>query len=311
MAKVETQLFRFCGTTSCRDKVGTERDVIEWFKTNCDRWIFQAEVGDGGYRHWQSAFQLKARTRKLTLAKAMRGTVMEGTHLSEMSDEKASFDYSTKAETRVDGPWSSEDTEMPPELKDTKLSAWQQQVHDDLISPCTPAQRRIVSCIVDPLGGAGKSFLQKWMRWRKLAAVLPPISKAEDILAMVMCMPIKNGYVIDIPRGENPKKLAGMWTAIETIKSGYAYDKRYKFRDVSFASPKVWCFMNWMPDMGVLSRDRWDIWLMHEGRLVQYTEARLTKVAASAAKKAAEHMALGPRGRVIAHDAIDDSVVEN
>ena len=53
-----------------------------------------------------------------------------------------------------------------------------------------------------------------------------------------------------------------MWSAIEEIKNGMSYDKRYHGRMRYFDPPTVWCFTNSFPDMRVLSQDRWRFYMI-------------------------------------------------
>lgn len=77
-------------------------------------------------------------------------------------------------------------------------------------------------------------------------------------------------FLIDIPRGFNQQMLHGMFTAIETIKDGYAYDDRYRFKDVWFDSPCVWVFMNEKPEGVKMTADRWKYWEF-DGNYLQLT----------------------------------------
>ena len=52
-----------------------------------------------------------------------------------------------------------------------------------------------------------------------------------DFMAFAMAKPDK-AYIFDMPRTESVKQRKGMWSAIEQIKNGYLYDKRYQFRDM-------------------------------------------------------------------------------
>jgi hypothetical protein len=50
------------------------------------------------------------------------------------------------------------------------------------------------------------------------------------------------------------------YSAVETIKDGYAYDDRYSFKEKVFDCPNIWIFCNVLPDLNLLSMDRWKIW---------------------------------------------------
>lgn len=87
------------------------------------------------------------------------------------------------------------------------------------------------------------------------AQFIPPMEKAEDILAVAMAKP-STGYIIDLPRADGKVKKQ-MWSAIEQIKDGYLYDKRYNWREKWIDPPKVMVFCNDY-DKNALSTDRWD-----------------------------------------------------
>lgn len=77
---------------------------------------------------------------------------------------------------------------------------------------------------------------------------------------MVMGLPKKPLYIVDIPRAIRKDKLDEFFAAIESIKDGFAYDKRYKYKQEYFEKPNVWVFMNILPDTKMLSSDRWKLW---------------------------------------------------
>jgi len=279
MSSRASQLFLWSGTLNGHG-AEAQRDIEEWLAKHCKRYAYQLERGEEkGNLHWQLAINLRTRARVTEITKLTKDTIMHGTHWTASSgDGDAAARYAMKAETRVAGPFGTEIAAQPKELIGLKLRTWQEQIAEDMQRPCTPTQRRQINVLIDPLGGLGKSLLVKYLRWNKLAVAIPPVPKGEDLMGMVMCQPISNGYVIDIPRAEEDKKLSGMWTAVECIKGGYAYDKRFKFRSATFTNPKVWVMCNWCPNKAHLSTDRWKWWLVYNDILVDYTDARLARV---------------------------------
>jgi hypothetical protein len=63
-----------------------------------------------------------------------------------------------------------------------------------------------------------------------------------------------------MPRALKKDKLGGFYSAIETVKDGYAYDDRYNFTEKIFDCPVIWVISNTLPDFSLLSRDRWKLW---------------------------------------------------
>jgi len=89
---------------------------------------------------------------------------------------------------------------------------------------------------------------------------------------MVMCMPKLGAYFIDLPRAIRKDKLSGLFSGIETIKGGFAYDPRYEFKSEDFDSPYICVFSNIVPDLSMLSLDRWNIWTINDKHeLVKFT----------------------------------------
>lgn len=66
-----------------------------------------------------------------------------------------------------------------------------------------------------------------------------------------------NCYVVDIPRAMDLNALKTLWIALEELKNGFAYDKRYRYREVQFTCPQIFVFTNTLPPQHVYTRDRW------------------------------------------------------
>lgn len=92
-------------------------------------------------------------------------------------------------------------------------------------------------------------------------------------------------YIFDIPRALDKKQQKQFYAGIESIKDGYAYDDRYKFREKWFDSPIVWVFTNVLPDMNYLSSDRWKIWLFNTSRTIKLVEKPKQELADAIAQR--------------------------
>lgn len=257
----------------------THVHVQEVLKTISSKYAFQEEIGDGGYKHWQIAMKLKVKKRRGELVKMLAGGALAGGHLSPTHNAAAAGSYVMKTETRTGGPWTSEDMEEPDEIKGLVPYPWQERVLNDCKEKCDAKNRRLANVIVDIKGNMGKSTLKKVARFRKVANVIPwSTNKVEDVMAMVMNMPTSNAYILDVPRKTDKKSISNLWNIVESIKDGYAYDKRHVYKEKLFSTPKVWIFMNEMPDLHGLSPDRWNIFLAYNGELIPYNETRLAKI---------------------------------
>lgn len=288
-----------------KDTPFTSENVREWLTENCKKWSFQVEEGkESGYKHWQVAMNLKKRLRGNELRQALRGTPLERGRFTPMHEEEGSHQYVLKADTRIDGPWSSDMPAEPREIKGFEPKPWQKTIIADAKEPWDKASLREISVLVDFQGGNGKGWLRKYLRWHRIAHVMGITDKAEEMVAMAFCMEDTNCYVFDVPRAasQNKKKMAAMWAAIEQIKDGNLFDKRFTYRSRQAETPKIWVFMNEMPNMLELTDNRWSIYLMWENRLVPWTLEREIKIARMTAAAAPAER----KEKKIAHDPIDD-----
>jgi len=242
------------------------------------KWVFQGELSapteknPEGFKHWQirvSVFK-KIREPEMWALKA-RFPLMQFAHVSITSNAVAktfagkdndAF-YITKADTRIEGEGPFTDKEKPlfiqketRILMDQGLKPWQQQVRDSK----EVYDARAINVIVDPTGGIGKSSLVAFLRQQRIAVCSPVMSDAQDYMALALTKEKLGMYVFDLPRAVPKKNMNAIFTAIESIKDGYAYDKRYKFRDETFERPVVWVFSNVLPPTECLSADRWRLW---------------------------------------------------
>lgn len=253
---------------SCDVSIDQVRDSLKQF---CKKWCFQKEKGDTGYEHYQGHFSLIKKRRKTELLKVLPIKFMHMEPLHETEDEHL---YSLKADTRIEGPWSDKDVELyiPRQYRGLleKLYPWQQQIWDNQ-NACT----RNINVLYCPVGKAGKSTIASLMDLYGKALDLPPINDMQDLIALMcdMCIAMQKRDVgtvfMDMPRAMKKDTLYGVYSAIEQIKKGKLYDIRYHYKYWWIDSPEVWVFTNLKPDDSLLSRDRWDIWVLDETKNLQ------------------------------------------
>lgn len=220
------------------------------------KWCFQFERGEEtGYLHFQGRVSLVCKRRSPP-------TWMPGAHWSTTSNGAKDDDfYVMKEDTRLAGPWSDRDP-VPPFIDDDVRDAmehlypWQQEVLDSF----AVRDFRHINVLVDPSGGHGKSVLKDVARFREIATSVTYMTDHKDLMRQVMDKPKRAGYIFDLPRAVPKGHLNQLFGAIESIKDGYAYDDRYKFREEHFAKPVVWVFTNTRPELSMLSTDRWRFW---------------------------------------------------
>lgn len=245
----------------------TEPDALHsWLRENTKKWAFQKERGEGGQIHWQIRFSLKTKERWEGVWKRL-GCWDLKTHNIEWrlaptsTTNRDNLFYVLKEESRIDGPWTDEDEAIPVQVqKMKKLYPWQEACRDIIGKP----NDRHVNVIVCKKGGTGKSSFALFLRTMNLATIIPFCNDYKEFMQMVMCAPKRGCYVVDIPRAISKERLNQLWGAIETVKSGYAFDTRYHFKDAVFDSPAIFVFCNEAPDQTQLSRDRWVVWTISE-----------------------------------------------
>lgn len=247
------------------------------------KWCFQLEAGEEtGYEHWQIRVSLMKKLRPAAAVKEYRQKLLNDapdghcrivptkTHTFNAScdDEKhgtsnnKGFNYVMKEDTRVEGPWMDTEFEVPRMMT--------RQLKEFMEMPLRPFQRKIIELakwvsnryiiyIIETMGGTGKSILAEYMAYHKIARRIPAMKSAEDIMAMIMCLPPSPCYLIDMPRAMKKDNLWEMYTGLEELKNGYAYDKRYAFRERQFDRPQEIVFSNQFPELSAMSMDRWKI----------------------------------------------------
>lgn len=247
--------------------INKDRAECETIKSRCrewgKKWSFQLEEGKEGYLHWQGRISLKSKVR------ASPDWDDWGCHFSPTSDEnKTNTFYVTKMDSRVDGPWSDNDTEVyiPRQFRNLTLRPWQQKVLED----SEIFNDRIINMVVDGGGNKGKSTLAAICELRHGGIDLPPVNDCKELLqaACDICI-AKNTrdpkiMFVDLPRAFDKSRLHGIYSAIEQIKKGKLVDLRYSYKEWWIDSPAIWVFSNREPDLSMLSQDRWRVWTFSE-----------------------------------------------
>lgn len=227
---------------------GTDDDIIQILKYNCKKWGFGHEIGaQNGLLHYQMRFQLN-HPAPIQVPMAM----FPGAHITPTSKQAMNtWEYITKEGDYV--LWSEEKLWK---FKKLTLRDWQIKCLERLAIQ----DDRGILVVQDEIGGAGKTTLAKWMVANHKATYVPPMQDGQDFMAMVMAKPEDNCYIFDIPRSESIKQKKGLWSAVEQVKNGYLYDKRYQWREKWIDPPKIVVFTNDTVPQDALSIDRWDIW---------------------------------------------------
>lgn len=274
-----SQLYCFDLTVWCAPEDGEavpKDKILAYCKKYAKEWAFQQEkCPETGTLHWQCRVSLG---NKLTIGKMVKNFQENGLtgHVSVTSNPCKLPDkawYCLKEDSRVDGPWTSVDAEpkyIPRQIREiTKLYDWQQQIVDN----AGVWDTRTINYVYEPQGNKGKSTLCGWIEAYEIGESIPPLNTFKDVMRMVCDLPVAKLYVVDVPRSLEQKNGGDFWAGIEDLKSGKAFDDRYKFRKIRFDCPNIWVFGNTLPDMRMLSAGRWKIWNIVDNKLVLMPDA--------------------------------------
>lgn len=249
----------------------SEKDKLnDWFKKYCKHWVFQLELGDSGYKHWQCRCSLIKKKRPGTMIKLVHETWVNA-HVTPTSTNVANndnqFSYVMKEDTRVEGPFSDKDEPIviPKQYLGKEWYPWQQAVIDSI----DEFEERKINIIIDPEGCKGKSTLTGYLACRNKVRSVPPLPTAKDIMRMVCDVATAKAYIFDLPRALEKKKLSEMYTAIEQIKNGHAFDDRYHYKEKWFDAPIIWVFTNIEPNLNWLTPNRWNLYNIEDNCLIK------------------------------------------
>ncbi len=216
------------------------------------KYIFQEECGDSGTRHLQGYICFGKKLRPMGLFKEFIGI-----HWEKCKNVKLAIAYCHKEETRCGEVYSNirydKDIKV---IGRAEFHPWQEEIA--VILEEEPSDRTI-HWYWEEVGNTGKTAMAKWLAVRKGALVLS--GKGTDMKYGIVKFKEKNGYfpeiiIFDIPRSCHNYV---SWGAIEAIKNGMFFSAKYESEMCVFNSPHVVCFANAMPDMSLLSEDRWRI----------------------------------------------------
>lgn len=244
------------------DNVDTQKQFKQDLEHHAHKWVFQLERGENeGRLHFQGRFSFSTAKRKAEVLKLFpqwnKGNAL--TVRIEHDEEASSFYAMKQNATYVAGPWSDKDKPpyIPRQVREIQqLLPWQQHIVDH----ANDWDTRTINVIIDDKGNIGKSTLVTYIGAHRIGKKIPFCNDYKDILRMVMNLPEQRLYLIDMPRAIAKDRLNQLYSAIETIKDGYAYDDRYHFQDKYFDCPNIWVFSNILPDTSLLSADRWRFW---------------------------------------------------
>lgn len=269
-------------------------EIQDWCKKWFKYWVFQKEMGDSGYVHWQGAGSLFKKRRRQELKTLMRkddeGFLTQ--HCEPITTEVANTIknvhallefYVAKYDTRVEGPWTSaKNTFMPRQYAGKDFVPWQQKLIEIAQEEIKTADIRTIHWVYDWTGNHGKSVLSALIELRGMGIDMPANNDFKELCAALadICMDQDNRdpgiLMLDLPRAMSKNQMNGFTTACEQWKKGSVVDQRHHFRKWWFHTPSVWIFSNTKPPLKHFSRGRWKVWAFTkeglDADLVEYKE---------------------------------------
>ena len=232
-------------------------------------WVFQKETTKEGKLHYQVRLRLESKRRLAPFIRFCheneegipKGAFGKISITSKTVHSTSDFNYVMKEDSRVDGPWRND---KPIKRKTIQLLDFEEKTfyhwQKAIIPFFTKVDFRKINVILDLHGNTGKSQMTEYLEFHYEAEELPPFKDCKDMMRAVLNIGAKKNYIIDMPRGMKKDLLQGLYSGIETLKNGMAYDDRYSFRKVRFNRPNIFVMTNQLPDARLLTTDRWSIW---------------------------------------------------
>lgn len=220
--------------------------ISQELKVWCKSFKFQLEKGkEDGYRHFQGNISL-INKHNLSTMKNLFGSKI---HWERTKDYFAAMNYTGKAETRVDGPWTEESVFVDVLCID-KFYPWQKQC----LKIClTEKNDRTINWFWEGPGCRGKTQFCKYMYVNHKALILGN-GAFKDIAAAVTENPkiVLMNLTRDLEERIN-------YSALEAVKDGMIFSSKYKSGVKVFNSPVVVVFANYPPRKDSMSLDRWNV----------------------------------------------------
>eukprot|EP00854_Cymbomonas_tetramitiformis_P032745 gene32745-41675_t len=121
-----------------------------------------------------------------------------------------------KAKNRLEGPWTDEDSVVPPPLTrqltnfmNLEMYPWQKQLKEML----SQYDERSIKLIYDVYGNASrKSMFCEYLEYHNLAREILPLRSLHDIMPVCMRVPKCKCYVVNMPKVMKKDKLAELYS---------------------------------------------------------------------------------------------------
>lgn len=214
---------------------------------NCLDYRVQEEVGESGTHHLQGYIQAKKRIRPSETFSN------KSIHWEKARSPKHAREYCCKEDTST-GNYILDTVEQLDLIKPDR--PWQLEVLNLIENKTT---NRKINWYWEPIGGAGKTTLCRWLVAKKDALYIS--GKATDCkYAVVSYKETKKKWpkivLWNIPRTHKDHI---SYDAVESIEDGLFFSGKYECASVIMNPPHVFIFANFQPNGWELSERKWNI----------------------------------------------------
>jgi hypothetical protein len=258
--------------------------ITRVLEQHCSQWVFQLERGEQtGYVHFQGRMRLREKGYVPKVLREWPATVLPGVHLSVTTCRAfttRNFDYVTKDETRVQGPWTERDVRLNSEqlaaFVASGIRPWHRAVVDTLRQQDHSHIDLLVHTAASQLDRVDWAVFKEWLQHQKLSyQVQAGVEQPQHLLRCVFNLPPQPGYTVTLPvyrLDRDGLRLRKFLNAIEDVKCGESHDPRWNHRErIVRDRPRVLVSATAHPGRDVLSA-HWRCWMIDEaGQLVPFT----------------------------------------
>jgi len=239
-------------------------NLEKWLRSISTQWVFQLERGElNGRLHYQGQVTTSKKWTLLQL-KLDATSLCPMIYLQPCSKlgREGLMKYCQKSNTRLQGPWA-EGCYIGQDLFDAPR-LWQQKIMT--MTETKPDPRKILT-IVDEKGGSGKTALTKYLAFHSNAIVLG-WGQVKDLLFIAATATTKRLFIFDLQRTHGKwDTQKEVFAAVESIKNGCICSTKYESKMVTYEIPHVMVFMNELPKLELLSKDRWSLYCLEDNEL--------------------------------------------
>lgn len=225
------------------------------------------------YGTYESSRKRKAETESYNRSKRIKQEVEKASKVSDdeyfeqcFDEEENLLDYTATIKLKHQRQQIAIRRRMQEDAKQIVWKPWQQQVID-IIS--REPDSRAIHVVLDPQGGAGKSYLSRNYGVLHKDKILEMAAGRKADMLYVASQKI--GYdtiFIDLCRGDFEEQLS--YAAIEALKNGSYISTKYESKQVYGGPVHVVIFTNRPLDYTKLSADRWRILFIKRDQTVKH-----------------------------------------